>query len=441
MTGTEERLRDALHASAARVRDDRLRPLPAPEPGAKGEMGRRRAWRALVMPAAAAAAVVLVIAVVVGVTGGPGPAARPGAERGGSGGTGKTTAGVPGYFAFFNAPDEHESLYRVVVLSTATGAMVASTPVLDDPSADPLSIAAAPGDRTFYVDYQVGTKIKIYTFRIPARGKTAPLTPVKGGVVNNTAEAGIPPTMFGPQAQLAVSPDGTQLALTTGTAEPATQMADEIVAINLRTGAHSVWRGGLDRPGKLLGIVNLSWAAGGQSLVFLAQWCDDHTYAVGYCSGANTPTGYRDAQVRSLTASTGGGSLDNGQLLLRQSAKYPAIAQAIAGPGGQGLTVVVLSGPVKVTDNTALWHHLAIDQISADGSPAGTGYQADFAGTVRLGAVMLDWDPSDTHLIFSEIGPQVVYARVAGGMLHRLPFSNPHKSGVFYGYSAGPIAW
>lgn len=449
MTRTEERLRDALLASAGRVRDDRLRPLPDPGAagGVEGEMGRRRAWRAWMIPAAAAASVVLVIAVVVGVTGGPRIAGRSGADRGGGGRTEKTTAAVPSYFAVFEEPlpepDTNVAGWRVVVLSTATGAMVASTPELNDASARPLSIAAAPGDRTFYVDYQAGTQTKVYTFSIPARGKTAPLTLIKGGVVHNTALVNYPPSMFGAQDQLAVSPDGTQLALTTGTAEPATQMVDEIVAINLRTGTQSVWRGGLDRPGKLFGIANLSWAADGQSLVFLAQWCDDlDKYVLGYCSGANTPTGSRDAQVRSLTAGTGGGSLDNGRLLLRQSAKYPTIAQAIAGPGGEGLTVVVLSGPITVTDNTALWHDLAIDQISADGSLADTDYQARFADTLRLEAFMLDWDPSDTHLIFSDISQEVLFAWVGGGMLHPLPFAKGDVKGpATFGYDGGPLAW
>jgi hypothetical protein len=41
---------------------------------------------------------------------------------------------------------------------------------------------------------------------------------------------------------------------------------------------------------------------------------------------------YRDTQVRSLSVATGGGALDSGALLLTQSARYPVIADAIAGP-------------------------------------------------------------------------------------------------------------
>jgi hypothetical protein len=435
MTRTEERLSDALHASADRVRDDRLRPLPV-EPGA----GRKTAW---LIPVAAAASVVLVIAAAVALAGGPRNAAVPGADRGGSGGTSITAAGAPKYFAFFDMPNEHVFNWRVVVLATATGTEVAATP-LQGTSALPVAIAAAPDDRTFYVDYLVGTQTRIYTFSIPARGRTAPTTLIKGGVVSNTSKNWFPPVVYGDQ--LVVSPDGTELALTTGTAEPATQMADQIVVINLRTGAHSVWQGGLDRPGKALGVVDLSWAGDGQSLVFLAQWCDEDGPAVnrdpsGYCSGADTRYGYRDAQVWSLNATAGGGSLGGGRLLLRQSAEYPTIAQAIAGPGGTGLTAVVFPGPFTLSDGAVQWHELEIDRISADGSLVGIEYRASHpAFAFTLGFIMLDWDPSDTYVILTD-GNQPLFAWVGDGTLHRLPFPSPVHAKVGFWYAGGPATW
>lgn len=69
------------------------------------------------------------------------------------------------------------------------------------------------------------------------------------------------------------------------------------------------------------------------ALVYLAQWCDvlppRELNALGYCSGTDTPLGYRDAQVRSLNVASGGISLSGGSLLLSQSARYPTIVQAI----------------------------------------------------------------------------------------------------------------
>jgi hypothetical protein len=442
MTRTEERLSDALHASADRVRDDRLRPLPESEPGVRREPRRGRAW---LVPAAAAASVVLVIAVAVALVGGPRPA--PGADRSGSGGTGITAAEVPRYFAFFNMPNEHEFFWQVIVLSTVTGAEIARTPVLDNPSADPVSIAAAPDDRTFYVDYRVGTQTRIYTFSIPARGRTAPITLIQGGVVTDTAGAGYPPSLSGDQ--LAVSPDGTRLALSTGTAGRVIQdqdQANRIVVINLRTGAHSRWQGGLDRLGKSFGIINLSWADGGRSLVFLAQWCDDDGPAVnadpnGYCSGADTRYGYRDAEVWSLNATSGGGRLNDGRLLLRQSAQYPTIAQAIAGPGGTGLTAVVFTGPIDLSDRAGQWHDLEIDQISAEGVLERTDYRASHPQMAFTpGTTMLDWDPSGKYLIFTD-GNQPLFAWVGDGTLHRLPFPSPVHAKVGFWWAGGPVAW
>lgn len=79
MTRTEERLSDALRASADRVRDDRLRPFPALDPGAGLGMGRRAAWRAWLVPVAAAASVALIIGLAVAVTGAPQQADHAGA--------------------------------------------------------------------------------------------------------------------------------------------------------------------------------------------------------------------------------------------------------------------------------------------------------------------------------------------------------------------------
>jgi DNA-binding beta-propeller fold protein YncE len=68
MTATEDRLREALAAAAATVREDTLRPLTVPE-------RRARRWPRLFAPVAAAAAVVLIVAVAAGI--GRMPAPRP----------------------------------------------------------------------------------------------------------------------------------------------------------------------------------------------------------------------------------------------------------------------------------------------------------------------------------------------------------------------------
>lgn len=143
-----------------------------------------------------------------------------------------------------------------------------------------------------------------------------------------------------------MSPDGTKLAFTVDSSShvghESPGYSDEIIAIDLRTGEQEVWMGGLYRSGEQFSILDVSWTADGRSLVFLGQWCD--AVASPRCDGTSAPGGYRDAQVWSLSLAAGGGSLSDGQPLLRQSARYPVIAQALGGPDGSDLTLAVLSG-------------------------------------------------------------------------------------------------
>src|ERR1700678_607995 len=78
MTRLEERLKDALFASAGRVQDNRVRPFPDLEPGTGHRSRLNQAW---LVPVAAAASVVLVIGLVLAVTGGLRQAASPAAGR------------------------------------------------------------------------------------------------------------------------------------------------------------------------------------------------------------------------------------------------------------------------------------------------------------------------------------------------------------------------
>lgn len=426
MKAREEDLTAALDAAAETIRPQTLRPLVMPRPRRIGS----RWWRTWGAPLAAAASVALVVILALAVTAGPRRAAGSGPSPAGPIGSGVTTANVPKYFAFFNTTDGHAS---IVVLSTSTGAEVASAPAVTSPSGFIGGLAAAPDDRTFYAAYDVGSQTWIYSFTIPAHGTIAPMTRIKGGVIAGLAGNYYPGVAGG--YQLAVSPDGTELALTVNSPEPGIAgIPNKIVVIDLKTGSHRVWQGGLDRPGKAFNIVNLSWGDGGRSLVFLAQWCDYWVNTTGagntaFCSGAATPRGYRDAQVWSLNATAGGGRLDSGSLLLRQSARYPSIVEAIAGPDGAGITAVVLSGPVSVSGEFAVWHSLAIDQISAaTGALLGVGYEQ----SSHLGPVdpVLTWDPSARYVIFSD-GSRPSYAWVGQGTLHLLPPPSSAAKNVF----------
>lgn len=419
MTRTEDRLQDALHAMAGRVRDDLLRPLSPADQGPGS-------WRGWLVPAAAAASVALVIGLVVAVTGGPRP---------GPGGAGATAAPPSYYVTFRDAPANQ----AVQIHATATGQVIAEEPAPKAPSGGLVTadaLAAAPGDRTFYVEYdafnRTARQIWIFSFTITNTGTVTPLVPVSGGVLNVQV-------VLDNRSSLAVSPDGAKLALTISTTIKQDgayyPQADKIVVIGLRTGARTTWQGGLNRGNLYPTIQNLSWGAGGRVLVFLALWCDDPgpPKVDGRCSGASILGGRRDAQVWSLPAGTGG-SLTSGRLLLQQSARFPVIAQALADPEGGRITALVMSGAVTMS---GVWQRLAVDQISAaTGSLLSQPYQT----TVGLSsdgtpdAVWLSSDPAGRFFLISYLdGRKVGTGWIGSGTFHPLP--------TRLAVSAASVAW
>jgi hypothetical protein len=415
MTRIEERLRDALQASAARVRDDRLRSLPAPEPGAERRAGRRQVWSAWLIPVAAAASVVLMIGLVLAVTRHPAPSQQPASQQ-----------ATPSYFVRIVGTGPSN---RIEVQSVETGSVIATvSPPKPPPGAgvDYEALAAAPDDRTFYVEYQVipgnpnAKQIWILSFSLTRSGSVTPLTMVKGGLLTNQ------PGGQESWGNLAVSPDGTKLALTVNSQDLLPQFSegqsDKIIVIDLRTGQRTEWQGGLYRSGKQFSIPDLSWTADGQSLVFLGQWCDPSALPAP-CDGTPGPGGYRDAQVWSLSTATGGGPLSRGHLLLRESARYPLIVQALAGPHGSDLTLAVLSGPATKQggrpDLTVEGANLSVEyRLSL---PPGHGRSPQ--------QVWLTADPSGEHLLVSyAVAGGFIIGSIDHGVLHPLPITQPYNS-------------
>ena len=417
MSRTEDRLQDALSALASQVRDDRLRPLPAPDPDPRRQA--RNAWRAWLIPAAAAASVLLIIAVVVAVT-------RHAAESRTQQATSQVA--MPSYFVQWvgNGPSS-----RIQVRSVSTGAVIATVLPPKPPIADALDIeavAAAPDDRTFYVEYGLispnltGRQIWIFSFSLTGSGSVTPQTMIKGGPITNSLP-GQPAW-----GNLAVSPDGTKLAFAANSIDRVTALSpaysDKIIVIDLLTGQRTQWQGGLFRTGKQFSIPDLSWSADGRSLIFLGQWCDPPGPTAS-CSGGSAPGAYRDAQVWSLSIATGGGSLTRGRLLLRQSARFPLIAQAF-GPGGSDLTVAVLSGQV---DN-GNWRVLTVEDVSA---ATGTVRHVDYGLSLGRGQgrspqqVWLTADPSGQYLLISyAVRGGFTIGWIGHGALHRLPIRQPY---------------
>jgi len=133
----------------------------------------------------------------------------------------------------------------------------------------------------------------IYRFRITSSGRATRPAAVSGGLITGQK-------YLGNVGGFVVSPDGSRLALAVAsTAANAVQsgLATEILVIDLRTGAHATWRGGMDRPGELFGVQNLSWTRGGEALAYQGQW--RRLAEVGY----GMDTGYTCVKWSSQVAS------------------------------------------------------------------------------------------------------------------------------------------
>jgi hypothetical protein len=365
MTRTEERLTDTLSAAAAAVREDRLRPLAMPQ--------RRRARRAWAVPVAAAAAVVLVAALTA-------VAARwlPGAGYG-------PQAAVPAPHRYYVEADLN--LDRPVVRSTATGKVTATVPVPGGPAAASYDVITSAANGTFFVTAFLGNgwKERLYRFQLTASGHLRGFAAVPGGVFGAA--------MWTPDA-LAASPDGKLVAISFGSLASCSagqkrcpslsSQSDYIVVINTATGARSVWRGGLTKRGQYFSIGNLSWANRGRELVFLGQWCDSQV------EPGSESCGTTRREVRTLDPGSGGGPLDSGRILVRQSARYPFIAQAVISPDGSTVTAIVLTGPVVGNANVsgALPRDLSVDQVSvATGRLLRVLYRRDLGDTSGVNGV------------------------------------------------------
>jgi len=175
----------------------------------------------------------------------------------------------------------------------------------------------------------------VYTFTLTRAGKVADYGLVRNGVLPGMARISV-----------AVSPDGAKVAIAGNMPEAlaaglvaASGLRDaRIVVIDLRTGSRAVFAGGLSRRGRQLGINSVSWADGGRSLVYLAQWCDQVDVSFNTaCDGSHRPV----TQLRMIRAPARGGTLGGGRTLLRGTARFPAILQAQASPDGR--TVLALA--------------------------------------------------------------------------------------------------
>ncbi len=151
-----------------------------------------------------------------------------------------------------------------------------------------------------------------------------------------------------------------------------------------------MFRGGLKALGPHFSVGNLSWADGGRELVFLGQWCHVDMSMGSESCGTGKAGGDRVAGVRTLNPASGGGRLGSGRLLLRQSARYPYIAQAVISPDGSTLTTLVLRGPGVGTRQISggVPDNMTVEQISvATGRRLGVLYRRHLGPTSEVNGV------------------------------------------------------
>jgi hypothetical protein len=276
MRTVEDRLRAAARAAADTVAPGSAPPLDLEALGrpARGRRlfaspgrGRFPAWGRVLAPAAAAAAVVALVAVSLVLTHGTRPAgtfplAAPASSPGAAPGP---ADGLPPYYVSLEPGPLSDGSTSAVVRDTASGATLATvTPPA--PYRYFSGITGASDDRTFVLAAQVtgnagpptqhASALHYFLLRLDPGGGTAKLTALD-----------VPPVSANDIIDFALSPDGSRLAVASGT----DNTEQQITIYDLQTGAARTWQGPTSAGfiGEPVQAGNpLSWTANGQTLAF-----------------------------------------------------------------------------------------------------------------------------------------------------------------------------
>jgi hypothetical protein len=254
----------------------------------------------------------------------------------------KTAAGPPRYYVQDNNSRSRSA--PVFLVRARTTGKVVSVVRSPKPSANCGNNLAAAGTHTFFMTCEVWRKepvaVLIYQFEVTNSGRATAPTLIKGGTLGGGIFAG----------NFAASPDGSHVAVEELRPSPngnlyTNEVPIGIAVIDTRTGHKAMWRTGPYVPGKIGydGASDISFTSNGSELVLLETLCPRTRYQRNCTSSSPT-------EVRAFGPADRGGSLQGGQLLLRESAfKKPGtgLIDAFITPDGAALTSVLIICPKR----------------------------------------------------------------------------------------------
>jgi hypothetical protein len=251
-------------------------------------------------------------------------------------------SGPPRYYVVSNVGARARPL---VVRARATGRV---TGVIRDPLRNSncgSDFAAAQGQTFFMicVTYSTGQPHEsvIYRFRVTAAGRATDFAPVPGGVFRGELAENV-----------AAAPDGSEVATEVLRPGPSGQIYTNsipvgIFVISTRTGHRALWRSGPYVPGavEFAGATDMSFTRNGSELALNETRCHRGRYQ-SHCAG--TP---EQQQVRAYFPAPGGGSLNDGRVLLPSGITWGGtrLFNAFITPEGSALTTFLNKCPHRGT--------------------------------------------------------------------------------------------